>query len=235
MDYAQTAKHDHVEKVKDLFAESILVIIDGKITPNITPLWTSDWLFLPDDKDNRKCNFYIDIVFQKHGFIHSRCHECWKVVAKPKTLKELFIVRDVQWELGFKGKCGVDKRNYTFGAYGAYWYNDSLEEGFERLAIVREALKDTDIPVTLKRGCTEFEAQYPASSQWQITDEQKEIEAELEEIYNFPVSLFAMTEYVKLQVMRRWVEYAHTIGDPTCFEYSSKPLGVISQNYEMEE
>jgi hypothetical protein len=234
MDYAKTANSDHIEKCKDLMAQGALQIKDGKISPNLTPLWTSNWLFLADEEDKRKCNLYMDLIFPKYGFIHSDCHECWKVVARPKSLKDLMKVKDIQWELGYKGKCGIDTRMYTFGPYGAYWYNDSLEEGFKKLAVVREALKDIDVGVTLKRGCTEFEAHLP-STQWEITDEQKEIEADIENVYDFPNAMIPMPEYVKTQVIRRWVEKAHEIGDATCFEYSSAPLGVLSQCYERKE
>ena len=235
MDYAKTANSDHIEKVKDLFASGMLIIADGRITPNINPLWASDWLFLCDEQDTRKCHLYMDVIFPKYGFIPAKCHECWKVVVRPKTLKELFTVKDIQWRLGYKGKCGTDVRKYTFGPYGAYWYNDSLEEGLGKLALVREALVGTGMTATLKRGCTEFEA-YKPSREWVITEEQEKIEVEIEEVYNYPNALWPqMTDYVKTQVTRRWVEKAHEIGDSTCFDYSSGPLGVNSQVYEAVE
>jgi hypothetical protein len=108
-------------------------------------------------------------------------------VVKPRTLDELIELERVMLELGYPGKCGCETRTYVQGLYGGYFYNRGLEEGIARCEEVRNRV-DPEIPVYLKRGCTEFEINHGPSDKWEVTDAQREIEGEIDkQIYISPI------------------------------------------------
>src|SRR3989344_4298965 len=64
-------------------------------------------------------------------------------------------------------KCMPERRDYCSGAYKGYIYCRSIEEGEEIRNIVREVVADDispEVPVTLKRGCSEFAPAHPMYS-----------------------------------------------------------------------
>jgi len=101
------------------------------------------------------------LIFQTVRYIPTRCLSCWKVVARPRTIQDLFGIRDLQIVMGYPAKCGAEERGYVDGIYSAFWYCNSKEEGLERLEQVHVGVQNhtgrEHIPVVLKRYCTEFE------------------------------------------------------------------------------
>lgn len=198
---------------------------DHKIALIIRPSYTTPWIqaYLTGD---RNCTRYQMIYHAVFGFVHTKCMDCWKVVARPRNLTELFEVFQYQKELRLPGKSGIEIRNFVCGNYGSYWYTNSTEEGLD--------LKDTvkgdfpDITVDLKRGCTEFEMAYGPSDRWIHTERSRGFEELLDSILievdwdGKPTNLGGrvLPHYVNEHTRRRWVEFAFDRGDLTYKKYT---------------
>ncbi len=128
------------------------------------------WIYVRTDS-SKECEFWHYIVFEVYGLFPIGCLNCWKVVVRPRTVKELFQLHEYE-ENVYTGhcKCGIEIRDYVHGNYGGYFYSNSFEEGIECYGIVRKGIDkhiSPDVPVILKRACTEFEMKYGDSSKWE--------------------------------------------------------------------
>ena len=183
---------------------------DSDVVSWLEPLWKKGWKWRAGDhklqvqsnmipnvpwhftNPGHDCFIWSNILFdivghnQAHGnlqFIPGHCRNCYKVVVRPKTVKQLFALERLQMKLGYQSKCGIEVRDYTPALYGGYFYTQGLEAGRERYQQVRAAVDadqdlGEDVDVYLKRACTEMERKYGDSDQWsEITERQKSIEA----------------------------------------------------------
>jgi len=174
-------------------------------------------------------------------FVPRRCHACWKIVIKPRTLTELFKVEEMLEHFNWPSKCGIERRSYTpppekGGRYGGYIYNMSNEEGLERLDLVREYLKEHDmegVEAYLKRACTEFEMSMGPSHNWKITDKQHEIENILDWMVISDTPVAKQAQHIVDKVHMEWIEWACGNGDTTYLEYTGgKPIYAPAVRYE---
>jgi hypothetical protein len=173
-------------------------------------------------------------------FIPSRCQRCWKIVIRPKTVKALFALENLLLQLNWPSKCGIERRAYTPLSkylYGGYIYNESQEEGLQRLVKLREILdghpelKGTES--YLKRSCTEMEIAFPDSTKWEVTDEQIEIERILDWLIVFDFECSLQAQHVIDYVHKKWVEWAAQHGDETYLEYTDgQPMYLPAVRYE---
>ena len=174
---------------------------DGKITSNKHMIVDPPWAYFKMGY-NQNCAFWsgvlFDCVFKKQR-VPIQCQNCWKVVLMPRDIEELFASYLLLRELNRPGKCGTEgDRPNTDRLYGAYWYNNSVEEGLEAYNLVKAQIeKDRffeatilDAPLKvrfgngydgpprliLKRGCTEFEQACGPSDKWGWDDDQVEME-----------------------------------------------------------
>jgi len=158
------------------------------------------------------CGRYQEIFALKMGFIHSRCHECWKVVVAPNTVEELFKLYDYQQDIDIPAKCGIELRPFVPRLYGGYFYNQSLEQGRECHKIISEGVHNKispDIKVILKRACSEFEIKFGPSDKWKILPEQKEYEDKFDTLFVQDVANPAvMPEYIAANTKRKWLQFA---------------------------
>lgn len=172
----------------------------------------------------KQCNIDHQIKFNMLGYIPPRCLECWKVVVGPRTLKELFTLVDVEKKLDRPSKAGIEMRAYTGRPYGGYFYNNSLDEGMECYKTVREAVDESispDVPVLLKRGCTEYEFIAGDSRGWFMNDYANELDNVIETLVEDDAkSNLPQPEIITRHVHKRWIEYAHKLGDQTYLEYT---------------
>ena len=107
-------------------------------------------------------------VFNRFGVIPEYCFDCYKVLIEPRTVAELFrlllVFEKPILPKDNTRKCMVERRDYCAGAYKGFVYCRGLEEGHEARELLRQAVADhisPDIPVTLKRGCSEFSQARP--------------------------------------------------------------------------
>jgi len=172
---------------------------------------------------SKKCGLDHNCKFTAFGYVPPRCLECWKVVVSPRTLKELFLLLDVEKSLGRPSKCGIELRYYTPRLYGGYFYNNSLDEGRECYEVVRKAVDEhisPDVGVILKRACTEYEMILGPSPGWTMTKKQHEIDEQIETLVDtYTPNNKGQTPECLAQVHTHWIEWAWKHQDKTVAEY----------------
>jgi hypothetical protein len=184
----------------------------------------------------------VPVFCQKH---------CWKVVVAPRDLRELFWAVLLQKEINMPSKCGSEgNRDNSDKLWGAYWYNHSQAEGLERYAQVKEHLalaqekkgtvigcpitvkpmsaeeaiicgKPPEIPIILKRGCTEFEQNVGPSSGWGWDEDQEETEVLSFDAFVPDMENFFQTDNQLATVFQRWIHDAYRWGDKSYLMFTN--------------
>lgn len=180
-------------------------------------------------------------VFNKFKVIPGYCFGCYKVQIAPRTVVELFkllmLFEKMVLPLDNTRKCMVETRADCSGAYKGFVYCRGVEEGNEVRKIVRNAVSDEispQVPVTLKRGCSEFAVVHPGYAQikpggvvmqyrkdWRVHEDffdknfvfrpdAPEGNAEIPEINTEGLATYTPWEVFCMQY---WLRYAATIGD----------------------
>ena len=177
----------------------------GRIELTETP-----WVHAKQDP-SKDCKYY-HFIFGKLGFIPKRCLKCWKVVVRPRTIKELWLLYHVQLRMDRYSKCGIEERPYVRGLYGGYFYNNSYEEGRQCQIEVKQAIKGYigyDLPVILKRYCTEFEVKLKDSMKYQRPSYADEQEAWMyAKVENNEGKAFPQDQDIKLHTFNKWIQWA---------------------------
>lgn len=237
--YDDLVDEDVIEKARGLLTSAgyYLRDIDGKIMADTRIGWDSPWhhIYHIESVD---CVMWFQVIFmgfslplpKEERFVPMGCQDCYKVVVRPQTLKGLFSLVEVQKKLGKPAKCGIEIRSSVCGLYGGYFYNRGLNEGIERYKEVRAAVdiaKDLgpDIPVILKRGCTEMEQGTIPSDQWEITEKQMYLESLISRKFVIDPMLRKQPDSVIVHTHKKWIEWAYQNGDMTYLDYTDgKPL-----------
>jgi hypothetical protein len=232
--YLNLDKFNLVKKLKPLLSQGggyHLRMEDGKFVPN-NPSMADDapWIYVKS-ADDARCDLYHRVFFNVLKHVPTYCRSCWKVVVRPRTLRELFDLYELQREIGVPCKCGIERRITTTSLYGGYFYCRSKEQGLERYAEVRELVDkhlSPETPVILKRYCTEYEigpdSKGPSDQVPDTTDEEKEFEQYV--LDHFPRVGFGtpQPDFVIANVMMEWMHYAYryhkATGDETYKEFT---------------
>jgi len=217
---------------------------DGKITFEGRMAWDTPWHHVKH-AFGLDCHLWhqvmFDIVFARMGqqkWVPLNCQECWKVVVRPQSLKQLFGLLELQGALGRPSKCGIETRETVHGLYGGYFYNRSLDEGLDCFAIVREGVNKAknlgeNVPVILKRACTEFELRAGPADEWQVTPQQAHVESVVDSVFTHDIIMRSQPEWALSRVHTRWIQWAYAMADPTVFEYTNgKPLYPPYKTYQ---
>jgi len=172
---------------------------------------------------NMDCYFQNDILFQRFNIIPLACANCFKVVAVPNTVEQLMMLCDLQEQIPHPCKCGVEIRDEVPRHYGGYWYNEGLDKGKTCYELVREMVSKyvgEDVKVGLKRACTEIEAEFGRSDQWEIPEGQAEFEERVAEVFHDPPKIHPQTEIFRRHIKDRWIKFAHSRGDMTYLKFT---------------
>jgi hypothetical protein len=198
--------------------------VDGKVTAELHQTWNTPWHHVNDDGKS-DCYLWHSIIFDVCGFIPTGCLSCFKVVVRPKTLKQLFALLDLQLTMGRPCKCGIEVRETVRGLYGGYFYNRSLESGLQCYQDVKNAMSEDSIlspladSIILKRGCTEFEMACGRSDEWEITQDNYNVELKLNELIIKKAAL-PQPEWVLNHIHANWIKWAWRNGDSTVDEFT---------------
>lgn len=210
---------------------------DGKLIGTPIPAVEGPWHYVKH-RWEFDCHTWHHIIFEFFGkkrllgrpFVPSKCQECFKVVVRPQTLKQLFLLEKLQERLDRPCKCGVEVRDTVHGLYGGYFYCHGLEEGVARYREVRAAINAAEglgweVPVILKRACTEFELECGPSDKWTVTPEQLKIEAMVDQFIVKDDVARVQPAHVVRHIHRKWIEFAWKHGDGTYAEFTNgRPL-----------
>lgn len=176
---------------------------------------------------NRRCDLWLDVIFRYYRIVPRGCRSCWKVTVRPKTLKQLMDVSEIQHKRNINAKSGIEKRDYTGnkGGYAAFWYaplDGGLKGGRELYDLVKKDLKDTGLEPSLKRGCTEMEMAYNPSSKWDEIAKNNGWDAREDILNDFFIKGKRVEEPIlvyKTHSLISWMKYAKAHGDPTIVEF----------------
>ena len=211
---------------------------DGKFVSSVKAQWDTPWVHV---KQSYKSNCYLwkDIIFhhivsinlpKEKWFVPIGCMDCFKVVIRPQTLKQLFALEALERRLNHPSKAGIEIRPQVFGHYGGYFYNRGLQEGLECYKKVRKAVNEDpdlgpDVSVILKRACTEMEAGCGPSDKWEVTEDQLRLEMLIKDHFAIDSTLISQSEDAIEHVKQTWIDFAWDRGDPTVYEYlDGEPL-----------
>ena len=241
--YTKAVKTNVLRILKPAFKKGMLYIRpeDKKIGMRTAIMWDTPWIHAGgNNPQERNCALFHQLMLPHCKFIPAKCQECWKVVARPKTVTQLFTISEVQQSEGRDSKAGIELRSSVGGNYGAYWYNDSIQEGDECRKYVQglcDEHLEPGIDVFLKRGCTEFEHKYGQSIDWEITPDAEEVEKIITDmiVMEDPGDR-KQPDYLMEEIKMKWVEFAFERGDKTYLEYTDGlPLYPDYVKYESVE
>jgi len=213
---------------------------DGRVVSRRRPPCQTPWVFFGSLHATR-CRLWHDGVFMSFGFVPSPCHECFKVVVRPRTLKELFQLQEVARTQDGVAKCGAECRRFIPALYGGYFYTRGIDEGLDRYRAVREAVSrrvSPDVPVFLKRGCSKYEIALGRSDRWRVAPEQVSVERWLSDrlspgIFEWDMVPFRQPAVMVDLVQKRWIQWAFQNGDSTYLEFTGgRPLVAGGTSYQ---
>ena len=232
--------NDFIGKCAPLFSRGYYIRdTDGKITCQVRVEVDTPWIHVRTDPTHY-CKLWHDI-FNYFGFIPSPCINCWKVVARPRTLEQQFELLQIMEE-DLEGPCkiGIEKRKYVRGHYGAYFYNKSQFEGRKKYMEVYRAMKSNAIlsllmdevdekgattRLILKRFCTEFELSAGPSNAYRPPPNAAMWEKRSNEVFDLPIMGVSQPDDLKNSIKREWIEFAWDRDDPTVTLYNhGEPL-----------
>lgn len=172
-------------------------------------------------------------IFTKHNVIPEYCFGCYKVQIEPRTVVELckllLVFDGIELENNNIRKCLVELRSGIPGFYKGLVYCSSIEEAssiMEQLKTSISAAISPEIPVLIKRGCSEYPLSYPLYKEINSSGEQPmsynqswaAIEHAHDKKYPLKPSLQGPTSLTGLSlsdvlIMQNWLAYAKEIGD----------------------
>lgn len=170
----------------------------------------------------RKCDLWLNMI--ESGCLHfipTECRSCWKVVVRPKTLKQLFQLYTYQRNSTVECKCGIEVRKHVRGNYGGYFYTGSYEECGERYLQVRTAMDEIDptMTVIMKRSCTEYEHTLGSSAEYVRPHDADMWEDLMLKWIDYNHGGNAEPPYFVQHVRQFWIEFAWERDDPTVDEF----------------
>lgn len=168
----------------------------------------------------RRCRRHFEVLFCRFGVVPRFCFDCYKVVVRPRTLVELFRLLETLRRLPAEvpAKCGVELRRYVAAPYGGYAYALGEAEAAERLRLVRALVDEgvsPDVPVALRRGCSEFEQAHPPPAAWTYRPEWGLVERWADAHFVWPPPEPPQPEMLRAGIMRSWIRRALALGDET--------------------
>lgn len=236
-----------VDKAIELLAQhgSKIRYDKGKVNFETKTIEADLWRYVKFYKP-MNCTLWKTVIFNcismqlppEKQFIPSGCLDCYKVVVRPQTYVQLFLLEDLMEKLQYPCKCGIETRETVRGLYGGYFYCRGVEEGRERYKQVDEVLshdhnyKIWSMPkLILKRACTEYEQYFGPSDKWEMSVDQEEIEAAVDRKILLENVQAPQTEEMKKKIYARWQRFAYKYD----FTYDGPNLQPEYVTYHKEE
>jgi len=128
------------------------------------------------------------------------------------------------------------------GPYSAVWYAsmDGGLEGARELHKKVERMVHEEVgfqtPVVLKRACNAMEESVGPSERWVFPQVQHKVEDYLDEVFEVMEPLPVQPGFLKVHILKEWIEYAWENRDSTvkeCFRDAERELGLVpTSTYE---
>ena len=178
------------------------------------------------------------------NFVAKACYDCWKVVVAPRSFHELIQLYELQKRMVKEDpecycKCGTEPRQFVPRDYGGYFYARNKPDADKLKEKVRKRVSESlspDVPVDLKRGCTEFELKYGPSNKYKRPERADEIEKYFWENVNAEKGAKKQPEFIIQNVIQGWMLFAWDRGDMTVMLYNNgEPLFRPCKTYDKGE
>lgn len=150
------------------------------------------------------------------------CSACYKVKVVPKTLRQLVAAWEMARNVQCRSKWGTDLNNpYSQNIYAGYFYVSGIEAARALFNVIRRALDEhpklgPEIPMVIKRGCSEYEAKLGPSDRYTFAPEMAELEAYLKSRFRQ-----RKADYQPSMIVAHWIETAFRIGDETYLDFTA--------------
>lgn len=167
-----------------------------------------------------KGQFLFQHVYAKAAVPHG-CSACYKVKVVPRTLRQLVAAWGIGKSIECRSKWGVDLANvYSQNVYAGYLYVAGLDDARAMYRVMRDIINShpllgSDVAISIKRGCSEFEAALGPSDQYSFAPELEDLEAQLRK--KFRSNHFRGLPPVPLA---HWIDVAFRIGDDTYLDFT---------------
>jgi len=227
-------------------------IADGKLTeqPDGTlspprPQKAPPWYLAVNNSRPLACRFLNGFLFNlvyDRSAVPFGCRTCFKVKAAPPTFRGLIALRGILEETPCHSKCGVDLYTpHSRDAYAGFLYLDGLAEA---RAAWRDLRKRVDahphlgpaVPLTIKRGCSNYEASCGPSDRWTFREGLPELEAALFARFRDEPPKPVNYRQARMTIMVRWLQVAYDLKDDTYLDFTGgKPLHPPIVSYPPEE
>jgi len=169
------------------------------------------------------CKFKFSFLFQqvyRKTAVPFGCSACYKVKVAPRSLRELVAAWGVGKGIECYSKWGVDLNNrFSQNVYAGYFYATGLEEARVIHRVAREIidahpLLGPEVPMSIKRGCSEYEAALGPSDQYSFAPELEELEVYLRARFR------RSKREDRPPPLYHWVDLAFRIGDDTYLDFT---------------
>jgi hypothetical protein len=170
------------------------------------------------------CEFLKHFLF-RHAYgksaVPQGCSACYKVKVAPRTLRGLVAALDLAKRIECRSKWGIDIDNPdSQDIYAGYFFATGLDMARAIFKIVREAINADPrlgpaVVMTIKRGCSEYEAELGPSERYEFAPELAELEAYLKTRFHA-----GKAEHRGSIALGRWIETAFRIGDDTYLDFT---------------
>jgi tetratricopeptide (TPR) repeat protein len=193
------------------------------------------------------------VVFNTFNTIPEYCFGCYKIQVEPRDVMELFKLYFIFNKLKLKSnnetKCTTEIRPHVKGTYKGYIFCFSLEEAYEireKLTPILNKKIRKNIPIKIRRGCSEFGISHPEykkidqkrenfmkyQNEWKVKEnfiDEKLMKKDksVKRIKNKSLSGVTASDII---IMRNWLAYAKKIGDPSYIKIMKEVL--VPKNIE---
>jgi|SRR5581483_3794569 len=170
-----------------------------------------------------ECNFLIRFLFGNayaEGAVPYGCRACYKIKVVPKTIRQLVAAWGIGKRIDCVSKWGVDFGNrYSQDIYAGYFYTSGLEGARALFRVVRELvdgepLLGPKVAMSIKRGCSDYEAALGPSDKYEFAPELDQLEAYLKSRYREKQQELAVIP------LAHWIDVAFRSGDDTYLDFT---------------
>ncbi|MFZ2403623.1 MAG: hypothetical protein WAW41_00690 [Methylobacter sp.] len=191
-----------------------------------------------------ECRFLNDFLFRcayDNTAVPYGCRNCYKVKIVPENFKGLIALRGALEDAPYHSKCGVDFFNQNSrDIYAGFLYLDGLEEAraaYREMRTVVDSHPDLSrsVQMTIKRGCSHFEAACGPSDNWTFRDGMAELETHLKARFREASSETADYRQRRMASMLSWLQIAYNLKDDSYLDFTGgKPLHNPTVTYTPE-
>ena len=202
------------------------------LTKNLQNYFLDDEQIFRRNKLNLDCERHFE-VFNNYKVIPKYCFSCYKIQIEPKNIIDLFKLYIFFDHLELKNnnirKCIIESRPKVSGTYKGLIYCTGVEELktiFHKVSLLLKKSFGYDMPIFMKRGCTEFSIPYPKFKEidesMKYDDDWSKFENKIDKNNNYKEKKSSEntlngTSISDVLIMRNWLIFAKKIND-SCYK-----------------